>query len=191
VVAALGTGVATLQNGPSSSPPVTPQPTTTTAPTPAPSRTPDPTPDPTPGTTYLTPEGYGALRLGMTADQVRATGLASKVAAPANGMCGSFQLRDFPPRQHAVDGYISAQRGVESVFARPGVTTPEGIGPGSTVAAAKAAYPGGRQGQGHWLQSNGYLVVPLGNGLEYEFAIEGDGTVGETLVTVSRSNCFG
>jgi hypothetical protein len=196
VVAALGSGVVALQGGPST-PPITPSPTgPPPATAPAPDRTPDSSPDNTPdpnpkgGTTHLTPDGYGALRLGMTAAQARATGLASSVVAPAHGGCGTFELRGFPPLRNGVDGYISPTHGVEAVFARPGITTPEGIGPGSTVAAAEAAYPRGT-GPGHGVRRNGYLVVALDHGREYEFALEGDGTVGETAVRVSVPDCFG
>ncbi|MET3963537.1 hypothetical protein ABIE44_003471 [Marmoricola sp. OAE513] len=128
------------------------------------------------------PTTVNDLRLGMTAAQVTAAG--GSLGQPGEG-CRSVQLSYQPAVPAKTDGYFSPTIGLAAVFARPGMTTPERIGLGSSLAKLRDAYPTARTG------GNGYWVVTLSDDTEYEFGIEKDGTVGEMLLTRTDQDCFG
>jgi hypothetical protein len=101
-----------------------------------------PTAKSSPSVAVLGPDGFGALKLGMTASQAMGTGLVSGFSDDPQAECRGILLKDVTSRQPAsVDGYLSAKHGVVSIVAPSGVRTPEGIGVGSTTTAVKRAYP--------------------------------------------------
>jgi hypothetical protein len=128
------------------------------------------------------PHAVGDLRLGMTQAELEAAG-ASLVSGPASG-CRGLLLPYKSPVPDQVDGWFSPTNGLVGISARPDMKTPKKIGLGSSRQAVEAAYPNGS------LQ-NGYWVVPLGHGEEYEIGIEEDGTVGELTLALSGQDCFG
>jgi len=95
----------------------------------------------------LGPDGFGPLKLGMTAAQAEKTsvvsGLSNFPGLDSTSSCRGIYLKAVPNHDaHTVDGFVSAKHGVVQISAAPGVHTPEGIGIGSTMTAVKAAYPG-------------------------------------------------
>jgi hypothetical protein len=126
------------------------------------------------------PDEVNGLRLGMTQAQVEAAGGVVEPGAP--GVCRGVLFPYASPVPDQTDGWFSPDDELVFLSARPGMKTPERIGLGSSRAAVEAAYPNGRLQQGYW-------VVPLDGGNEYEFGIEADGTVGEAILTKSYQDC--
>ena len=173
-----------------------------TSPTNAPSALPTPPPaapsaTPTPPAgdqDVLGPDGYRGLRLGMTLEQAKATGDLKLVDAPRGGLaagCAGFRFTGQPAApgqgvvEAGVDGYYSAAHGLAAIFARPGMSTPEGIRLGSTWAQVHRAYPDGRFNGDH------YWIVSTGPGTAYEFGIDSTHTVHEMDVMRTDQDCFG
>ena len=105
---------------------------------------PTPTSSPTPETLYLSPDGFGPLQLGMTKQEALGTGLVDvDVFHPAD-VCDSYTAdMEFKPEwKDALDIYFDpTKNAVVDIGSRDeSVTTPEGIGVGSTYADVQAAY---------------------------------------------------
>ncbi len=132
------------------------------------------------GGQVLGPDGFGDLTIGMSRAELEATGASLEdTGAP----CATFQLPGFPPRANQTDGFLTDANGLESIFARPGVTTPEGIGPGSTRAEVEAAY--GDLGAG------AMVTTPAGDGTVYQLGFNGSGTVESLTLMITDQSCFG
>jgi hypothetical protein len=117
--------------------PVTAAPTTS-LPVPAPAVT----SPPGPASLILGPAGLGPLKLGMTRAQASATGLIgawTKEQSSGTEQCWRAVLKGSPVRS----GYVSYNDrvGVASIWAIPGMRTPEGIELGATSQAMLRAYP--------------------------------------------------
>ena len=128
----------------------------------------------------LGPNGYGPLQLGMTADQADATN--GLVLANSDGPCQLFTLAGFPSIADHTDGYLTAANGLESIFARPGMRTPQGISIGSTRAELLTAYA-------HLVGGDAYLAAPASDTARYEFGLDGDKVVSVALALVNQS-CY-
>ena len=95
----------------------------------------------------LGPEGVGALRLGMTPEEVEATGEATSTQGSAHDGWGpGCEVLDFEPGRYDEEdpsdqnGRVSPDQGLEQIRATADMTTPEGIGIGSTIPEVLAAY---------------------------------------------------
>jgi hypothetical protein len=95
----------------------------------------------------LGPFGLGALKLGMTAEQARASGMVvtDKETVKPGVVCGeTFRVRGVAYPDGGV--MYATHLGVAGIPAYGSVATPEKIKIGSTVAAVRKAYPDWRDG---------------------------------------------
>ncbi|HYG29115.1 MAG TPA: hypothetical protein VD887_02760 [Allosphingosinicella sp.] len=98
----------------------------------------------------LTPDGYGPIRIGMNRPEI-----ARLVGAPLEGE----EVTEGCLETHAAGGWNGMWFMFEdgrlsriSISARSRVTTPRGIGVGSTEAAVRRAYPRGLRDEEHEYQ---------------------------------------
>lgn len=131
----------------------------------------------------LGPSGYGTLRLGMTVAQARTTRtLVGKIRRTATG-CAGYDLRTHPTPANAAGVYLSPRLGVTTIFAQPGMRTPQNIGIGATPAQVKRAYPRLRAG------ANAAVAdVPGDPRATYTFAFTADRVTGISL-DLTGQNC--
>ncbi|MEV5409766.1 hypothetical protein AB0K60_13125 [Thermopolyspora sp. NPDC052614] len=132
----------------------------------------------------LGPYGYGAVKLGMTVKQAKATGaLVKKVSG--NGGCSGWDLKKFPTPKGSVGVYISPKFGLAAIFAAKGMKTPEGIRVGSTLKQLKAAYPRIKKDFHDF-----YTVkVPHNTKASYSFTVE-KGKVTGYGIALNKQDCF-
>lgn len=141
----------------------------------------------------LGPDGFGALKLGMSREEAEASGVVEPFVAFVGG-CTHSQLSAAPgPATPAApelgSGIInhSATLGVATIDAYPGVQTPEGIGIGSPVGAVDQAYP-------DWDPSDhlmrGYAPVPGNDEAVYRIAFDRDDKVSEVTLQFVAQDCY-
>jgi hypothetical protein len=132
----------------------------------------------------LGPYGYGAVKLGMTVKQAKATGDVVK-KLPGVSECSGWDLKKFPTPKDSVGIYISPRVGLAAIFAAKGMKTPEGIKIGSTARQLKAAYPHIKK------DFHGYYVVtvPGDKKAYYNFAVT-HGKVTEFGIALNKQDCF-
>ncbi|GHF09371.1 hypothetical protein GCM10017786_48620 [Amycolatopsis deserti] len=155
--------------------PPPPVPTTTATPAPPPAGTtrtsspsssrPSARPEPATGV-VLGPSGYRQLRLGMSFDEAKATGMLDD-ADTAPTECTTYRLAEGAANIASVT--ISPSGGV-LVFAATGARTPENAGTGSTVAELRNAYPDLTAGAGNY-------SAATGSGASYTFYVDSTDTV--------------
>ncbi len=152
------------------------------------------TPAPAPSAAVIGPDGYGDLTLGMSAQQALATKLVDNQVRTVKDCTIYDDTRPAPsgpgaPAQVIRSLYIyvssAAPAGVEVIVAPAGVTTPEGIGVGSSSAAVKTTYPTGSSQRGGLV----VVAVPGHAGLDYRFTVDGQGTVTTVGLSMTRQHC--
>lgn len=138
------------------------------------------------------PDGYGDLALSMTAQQALATKLVDSPGRTVNGCTAYSYAGPAPARPSATSAqarslyvYVSVRGGVQAIVAPPGVTTPEGIGPGSSSTALKTAYPKGATQKGELV----LVPVPDHPGVDYRFTVDGQGTVATVGLSLTSQTC--
>jgi len=94
----------------------------------------------------LGPDGFGAIKLGATAAQVKAAGFDVQANGATDPACPSFfEFAKSGDSNSApgVDsfGYVSPKDGLVAIKASNAMHTPEGINKKSTLAQVKKAYP--------------------------------------------------
>lgn len=151
--------------------------------------------------TVLGPTGYGAIQLGMTAEQVLATQLVNTPTSQTAGCAGYTYVPPTRGRSSAAAAsaaapaegqrtslyvYLSARApaGVRLIVVPSGVITPEGIGVGSPVAMLRATY------RDLPAQTNSGQLVPVPGhpGLSYRFTID-NGTVSSVGLGLTGEMC--
>lgn len=86
------------------------------------------------------PEGMGGLDLGTSTSQGPGAALVDVLGG---ARCQAFRLRGPGRPTNNVDGFSEGERGVVVLFARTGMTTPQGVGLGSSRQDVLEAHPGG------------------------------------------------
>lgn len=130
------------------------------------------------------PFGYRTMRLGMSEKDALATGMVETYETGlGQSHCDEFPWKGMPA---AVGGIsVSPQHGVVLISALPGQLTPEGIGDGSTRAAATAAYPAVHQAANGRMEA----VVPGNPHAVYSFDITHDTVQGLGLWSEYVDDC--
>ncbi|WP_175598315.1 hypothetical protein [Nonomuraea rhodomycinica] len=128
------------------------------APAPAAAAAPAPAVAAAPGS--FGPYGYGGVKLGMTAQQAKATG---KIVLKWRDYCSGWDYKARPTPRDEVSLYISKKLGVAVVFAPRGARTPEGIAVGSTLHQVQKAYPKVKK------EISGYYATVPGNRKAYYY----------------------
>lgn len=135
------------------------------------------------------PAGYGALRLGMTAEQADATGVIDSWDRADGPACSSANLKGAPADQGTVT--VSPRVGVAAIDAHGDLRTPEGIRIGSTRSAMRRAYPDWKlvyePGQG--ADGRGIAEVP-GNSEAYYRIVTARGKVSELTLQAKNQDCY-
>jgi hypothetical protein len=128
----------------------------------------------------LGPGALGPIGLGMSLADLESGDLVRGTPESCEGF-------DATALEGRIDGYASQTWGVEAIFARPPVRTPEGIGFDSTRPEVEEAYgdltPSSvRQG---WL-----APVPGSSGRSYSFDWDVDGKMTEMALLLDNGDCF-
>ncbi|HEY2695546.1 MAG TPA: hypothetical protein VGJ45_08765 [Pseudonocardiaceae bacterium] len=147
--------------------------------------------------TVLGPTGYGDITMGLTAKQVTDTHLVNTALSGNVGCTGYTYVAPTQSRPSAAAAaageskslyvYLSgrAAAGVQLIIAPPGVTTPDGIGVGSSVASLHATY------RNLPAQKDSVQLVPVSGhqGLSYRFAIDNN-TVSSVGLGLTDQTCL-
>ncbi len=131
------------------------------------------------------PLGIGFLHLGMYTWEAPAASLVKTL--PSQGPCETFAIKALPePDPRSTHGYASENQGVMTLFAQEGMTTPEGIGLGSTLDEIRAAYPKAEKTVHGW-------SVPVAGFTDrsYLFGIDENDELEELALTLDTQSCFG
>jgi hypothetical protein len=131
-------------------------------------------------TTVLGPTGYGPLRLGMTEDQLVATGQVAPVREASPGTCTQYTING----QTGSRLEVSATRGLVLIDPGTRIHTPEGISEGATVEQVKAKYPD------YDSQASPSVVKVPGNSAAWFSIYPGTGsTIGQIVLIGSQTEC--
>jgi hypothetical protein len=139
----------------------------------------------TPVPPTLGPNGYGSIKLGMTAGKAKATGAIVKKRSKTEGPCSTWDLKKFPTPKGSAGVYVSPTKGVSVIFAPKGVKTPQGIKIGSTLKQLKAAYPRVQKAADDVYR----IKVPSNKKAQYVFVLE-KGKVADLYLALTKQNCF-
>jgi hypothetical protein len=148
-------------------------------------------PSPTATALAFGPDGYGALKLGMTKAQAQATGLITGYTDTSADQCPTARLKGAPAGKDP-QGRLMFSRNVGLVFigAYGSMATPEGVHIGMTGKAMRVYYPDASvlepQGDdGEYLES-----VPNNQNASYRIGVQ-NGTVTYMVLYSVHEDCFG
>ncbi|GAA3435236.1 hypothetical protein [Kutzneria kofuensis] len=132
----------------------------------------------------LGPNGFGAIKVGMSVAQAKATG---KVGAPVGGndLCRGYNWA-YSPGPVLI---MSTKYGVYAVpGTAPGAHTPEGIKIGSTPDEVLAAYPDAVPGHHNTVDT--YTVPTSNPANQYVFGVRDGHVVGMSVQSVDPHDCI-
>jgi hypothetical protein len=132
-----------------------------------------------PGTALLGPDGYGPLRLGMTAGEAEATGIVTLEDSHGDG-CTAFGLLNDDRKRIIGTGYLAPDTGVVAIVVKRGIETPQGIHVGSGVNAVKRAYAH-LTGDGTW------ATAPASDTAEYVMTMRNEKVAELALATTGQA----
>jgi len=157
--------------------------TSTSTSTPKPPTTKTKTSDPGPPNLsfpVVGPTGYKALELGQTLEDAQATGLVGD-SGTSQGSCTRYELLS----DDRASGYVLISDTVQVIAADP-VQTPEGVGPGWTVAQVKEVYSGLDEDAA----TDGHAVVPVEGNSAASFELQfAGGEVTRVTLQLDSSAC--
>lgn len=141
----------------------------------------------------LGPFGYGALKIGATKAEAKASGLAEGISG-SKGQCGGtgdgWLKGAQKPTDENIGGtlFFSATTGkLISIYAYGEVATPEGIKLGSTVAELKAAF--GNWGAEDGTEGRGYEKAKGNSKASYRIVVN-NGKVTELSLDSVGQDCY-
>jgi len=144
--------------------------------------------------TVLGPNGFGALKLGMSSRKATATGLIVAWKGTEGASCG---LRSHLTGGHGAeagsDGTVleSGKLGVEVIDAYPGISTPEGIHLGSSQAELYRAYPNWKNASEPQPYADGRGLVPVpGNSNAYYRIVKYKDKVVQLTLQLKKQDCY-
>ncbi|GAA5105539.1 hypothetical protein [Haloechinothrix salitolerans] len=125
------------------------------------------------------PDGYRSLRLGMSYDEVRQTGMLADPNMPPPKDCTRYQLAEGDQAVRHI--LVSERAGLAAVFANK-ASTPEGIAAGSTRQELERTYDATEA------DDPALYEIPTGRGGHYVFGIDGE-RVSEVVLVADEQDC--
>ncbi|MEV4134070.1 hypothetical protein AB0J72_18105 [Dactylosporangium sp. NPDC049742] len=135
-------------------------------------------------TLVLGPQGYGALRLGMTKEQAVATGLLTPFD---DSGCPQAFIKGRPEGEGRV--FLSASRGIAAIQAWSTLSTAEGMRVGMPATEARALYPNWTMVDGNLTQGRHFAKVPGNDQAVFRVLTFGDKVEMVTL-QLADQNCY-
>jgi hypothetical protein len=145
-----------------------------------------PSPAPSLSKVVLGSDGFGAVKLGMTASRAQATHLVGAASLAPGQTCPTARLLA-APSGGMPSLFFSPTLGLVAIYAYPGITTPTGIKIGSSFADLQRAYPTWRGLQGN--EGVGYVPAPGSTTSEYRIAVS-NGHVIELAIQLNNEDCY-
>ena len=127
------------------------------------------------------PDGYGDVRLYLTAEEVDDTGQATVSGGTPTGR-SCTQLTYAGHGKDQVDGFVSSF-GVVVLFAPDGAKTPEGLAVGSPESDVMRLYPDAEKQVAGWR-------IPLDGGRQYFATIDETGSVAQLSLESADQTCI-
>ncbi|MPY78367.1 MAG: hypothetical protein GEV04_07695 [Actinophytocola sp.] len=125
------------------------------------------------------PDGYRALRLGMSYDEIRATGMLADQDGPPPNNCARYRLSGADVAVRHI--LVSENVGLAAVVANK-ARTPEGVTIGSTRAELERTYDAAEA------DDPGKYLIPTGKGGYYLFRVDGE-RVSELALVANKHDC--
>ncbi|UKD53411.1 hypothetical protein L3Q65_36790 [Amycolatopsis sp. FU40] len=129
----------------------------------------------------VTADGLGAVKLGMTEQQLADQGMKLTTVKESAG-CTYYDVSG--AGVPAATAVVSAEKGVVAVKPDGAAHTPEGVGDGSPKDQVTATYPGTSE-------SGSALVSPTGDQGAYHFTLNSEGAVQAIEVRAKTQDCAG
>jgi hypothetical protein len=129
----------------------------------------------------LGPQGVDALRLGMTPQEIEATGEATSTQGSAHdGWDPGCEVLEFTNGRYEPSqfrgGRVSPEQGLEQIQATSDMATPEGIGIGASITEITSAYPDLRN-----VTTDDFLTVRASPTAVYRIQLAGTGVASMSL----------